>query len=479
MKISGETTATLAHAAPMSELTSYHQTLVEKYKDLDPNENQVNPDATLLMSYNGYYSLENAPGAFFAIDTNIYVNSTAKTQTTDVALLVSLDGTTSFRFPFTGTFDGTLLIQKSNEPDGLNVELAFVRTDGTKGIIASCLGTISMHSNPLVNISGTTYNNPIPISLFTGNYSVKPQNATSESSILAMQIKNTTILYDYGTNSGDLIEVPSYCYNLNMYFFTFKKDTQSISLIMGTAAAGGFACNNMVIDDTTKAVSTRSFQTILNPNQFALVSPNLSSAALAAFSGYYQIPSKASPNAFVSIQAQYVTVIGQLDAYVVMISVSTDGSTSNGYYFEESNMSFVNNTLTMTLEDKSNITLAFDRQYNPNDGSLVSIHGNIGDLAVTGSTLFNPVPLSVFGGAVMSNAAGIQLTVVNDNEVVYAGSRITTTMNSILYVPLMYILAYPPTNTNTVMSFGTDGLKGNTCIITDNNNVYVVNAILE
>ena len=264
-----------------------------------------------------------------------------------------------------------------------------------------------------------------------------------------------------------------------MYFFTFKKDNQSISLIMGTAAAGGFACNNMVIDDTTKAVTTRSFQTILNPNQFTLASPNLSSAALAAFSGYYQIPSKTSPNAFVSIQAQYVTVIGQLDAYVVMISVSIDGSTSNGYYFEKNNMSFVNNTLTMTLEDKSNITLTFDRQYNPNDGSLVSIHGNIGDLAVTGSTLFNPVPLSVFGGAVMSNAAGMQLTVVNDNEVVYAGTRITTTMNSILYVPLMYILAYPPTNTNTVMSFGTDGLKGNTCIITDNNNVYVVNAILE
>lgn len=79
----------------------------------------------------------------------------------------------------------------------------------------------------------------------------------------------------------------------------------------------------------------------------------------------------------------------------------------------------------------------------------------------------------------MSNAAGIKLTVVNDNEVVYAGTRITTTMNSILYVPLMYILAYPPTSTNTVISFGTDGLKGNTCIITDNNSVYVVSAILD
>lgn len=479
MKISGETTATLAHAGPMSELTSYHQTLVEKYKDLDPNEIQANPDATLLMSFNGYYSLENAPGAFFAIDTNIYVNSTAKTQTTDVALLVSLDGTTSFRFPFTGTFDGTLLIQKSNEPDGLNVELAFVRTDGTNGIIASCLGTISMQSQALVNISGTTYNNPIPIALFTGNYLVKTPDATNEPSVIAMQIIDTKIMYDYGTNGANLQEVPSYCYNLNMYFFTFKKDTQSISLIMGTAAAGGFACNNMVIDDTTKAVTTRSFQTILNPNQFELVSPNLSSAALAAFSGYYQIPSKTCPYAFVSIQAQYVTLIGQLDAYVVMISVSTDGITSNGYYFEESNMSFVNNTLTMTLEDKSNITLTFDRQYNPSTGSLVSIHGNIGDLEVNGNTLFNPVPLSVFGGAVMSNAAGMQLTVVNDNEVIYSGTRITTTMDSILYVPLMYILAYPPTNTNTVMSFGTDGLKGNTCIITDNNSVYILSAILQ
>jgi hypothetical protein len=479
MKISGETVATIAHAAPMSELTSYHQTMVEKYKDLDPNEIQVTSGASLLMSFNGFYALGNAPGAFFAIDTNIYVNSTAKTQINDVALLISLDGTTSFRFPFTGTFDGTILKQKSNELGGLDVELAFVRTDGSNGIIASCLGTISMQGKPEVNISGTTYNNPIPISLFNGNYCVKLLDTTGGLSVIAMQIIDTKIMYDYGTNGANLQEVPSYCYNLNMYFFTFKKDTQSISLIMGTAAAGGFACNNMVIDDTTKAVTTRSFQTILYPKQATLVSPNLSSAALAAFSGYYQIPSVASPDAFISVQAQYVTLIGQLDAYVVMISVSTDGITSNGYYFEESNMSFVDNVLTMTLEDKSNITLTFNRQYNPNNGSLVSVSGNIGTLAVNGCTLFNPVPLSVFGGAVMSNAAGIKLTVVNDNEVVYAGTRITTTMNTILYVPLMYILAYPPTSTNTVMSFGTDGLKGNTCIITDNNSVYVVNAILD
>lgn len=479
MKNSGITTATLADSVPMSELTSYHQTLVENYNNLNPNAIQVNPDASLLMSFNGFYALENAPGAFFAIDTNIYVNSIANTQMTDVALLISLDGTTSFRFPFTGTFDGTLLIQKSNEPDGLNVELAFVRTDGANGIIASCLGTVALPNQPLVNISGTTYNNPIPIALFTGNYLVKTQDATSEPAVMAMQIKDTKIMYDYGTNGVNLQEVPSYCYNLNMYFFTFSKDTQSISLIMGTAAAGGFACNNMVVDTTTKAVTSRSFQTILNPKQATLVSPNLSSSALAALSGYYQIPSEASPNAFLSIQAQYVTVIGQIDAYVVMISVSTDGTTSNGYYFEENNMSFINNTLTMTLEDQSNITLTFNRQYNPKNGSLVSISGNIGTLAVSGCTLFNPVPLSVFGGAVMSNAAGMKLTVVNDNEVIYSGTRITTTMDSILYVPLMYILAYPPTNTNTVMSFGTDGLKGNTCIITDNNSVYVVNAILK
>lgn len=479
MIISGETTTKIAHEAPMSELTNYHQTLVEKYKNHNPNEIQASSDAALLMSFNGFYTLQNAPGAFFAIDTNIFVNSTAKTQINDVALLVSLDGTTSFRFPFTGTFDGTLLKQKSNELGGLDIELTFIRTDGANGIIASCSGTLSMKSKPSVNISGTTYNNPIPISLFNGNYCVKLQDTTGGMSVIAMQILDAKIMYDYGTNGAHLQEVPTYCYNLNMYFFTFKKDTQSISLIMGTAAAGGFACNNMVIDAITKAVTTRSFQTILYPKQATLVSPNISSAALAAFSGYYQIPSEVSPYAFVSIQAQYVTLIGQLDAYVVMISLSTDGITSKGFYFEESNMSFVNNTLTMTLEDQSNITLAFNKQYNSDKGSLVSISGNIGTLGVNGCTLFNPVPLSVFGGAVMSNTTGIQLTVINDNEVVYAGTRITTTMNSILYVPLMYILAYPPTSTNTVMSFGTDGLKGNTCIITDNNNVYVVNAILE
>ena len=105
--------------APLKELANYHQQIEEKYKHIKPEEFEDNPDAKALRAFNGYYALENAKGAFFAVDTNILIQNGSSTPIYDVALLVSLDGKTSAHFPFAGTFDGTHLVQKSAASEGL------------------------------------------------------------------------------------------------------------------------------------------------------------------------------------------------------------------------------------------------------------------------------------------------------------------------------------------------------------------------
>src|SRR2546428_11934488 len=110
-------------STPMSELASYHQQLAETYKDVANVE--ANPDIQKLIAFNGYYTLDTAPGAFFAVDANMLVGNTPA-PVYDISLLISLDGTTSARFPFTGSFDGNKLIQYSVAIAGFNISLSFV-----------------------------------------------------------------------------------------------------------------------------------------------------------------------------------------------------------------------------------------------------------------------------------------------------------------------------------------------------------------
>ncbi|MTI87513.1 MAG: hypothetical protein FH748_06045 [Balneolaceae bacterium] len=446
---------------PMAELSTYHQHLEEKYKNVDPEDIKVTSDADALMAFNGYYAMAHTPGAFFSVDTNIHIKKGSSTPIKDVALIISMDGTTSTRFPFTGTFDGTHLKQRT--PGGLDIDLTFSRQDGNDGIVASFSGHITLPQQSKAEVTGSTYNNPIPYRMYIGKYyETEPIHLKSakqeKAAIPVMQIeKDYKIMYDFGTNNGDLEAVRSFTYNLNMYFFSFSKGSQQSKLIMGTAAAGGFACNNMIIDGSK--LTSRSLQTIPFPDKEPLKMPNLKSSDLAKFSGYYPLPSIAS-GAFISIQGEYETLIGSLDINEVMIGVSMDGETSKQYYFEEENMTFENGTLSMP---EQSISITFSRVYNSQYKSLVTITGSIGGHTITAHTPFNPVPLSAFGGAPLTNAQNNKLTVVNDNEVIYNG----TTMNSIIYVPIMYILAAPTTGTNTVMSFGSDGCKGTACIITN------------
>lgn len=461
----------------LSQLQASHKQLEEKYKGLNPNEIRVNPETVSLISFNGYYSLDCAPGAFFAIDTNMHVQSGAS-PVYDLELLVSLDGKKSAGFPFTGAFDGNHLTQSSAAIEGFSVDLVFTRTDGNDGTTAVCSGTITLPGMSPKSVSGITYNNPIPASLFIGEYyEIEPlyieldgKNQKESVAVPVMRIEtDNRILYDFGKNDGTLQPVSSYSYNMNMYYFTFSSGTETTSLIMGTAAEGGFACNNMVEDTTTKAITSRSLQTIPFPKEESMEIPNLSSNELAKFSGYYQLPSIA-PRAFISIQAEYVPVLGSIDLYQVKIGVSLDGVSSTGYYFDAEKMSFENNTLIM--KDQS-ISISFKREYNAAQKSLVTVSGKIGNNQVSGYTLFNPVPLSAFGGVPMTNSNGDTLTVVNDSEVIYNG----TTMSSIIYVPIMYILANPWNAPTTVMSFGTSGLKGTACIVIQGKTTSIVTAI--
>ena len=250
------------------------------------------------------------------------------------------------------------------------------------------------------------------------------------------------------------------------YFAAYTADKEVVFFIMGSAAEGGLACNNIII----KTETSRSLQTIPYPSVTKLVSPNPNSGQLAAFSGYYQLPSIAQ-GAFISIEGEYFANPGTATVYQVKIGVSMDGVASNGYYFEAANMTFVNNTLTMPDQ---HISITFNRAYDPTQQSLVTITGNIGHYNnISGYTLFNPIPLSVFGGATLTDGKGHSLTIVSDSEVIYDG----VTMDSIIYVPIMYILATPTDKPTTEMSFGSNGLKGTACIVTDSSGINVVTAI--
>lgn len=461
----------------LTEMAAYHQQMKEKYAGVNPEDVRLSADAQALITFNGYYTLDHTPGAFFAIDTNMHIQSGASSPIYDVALIVSLDGKKSERFPFTGTFDGTHLVQTGAAGD-FSVNLTLSRTDNSQGTTATCSGMITLPASTWQAVNGYTYNNPIPSSLFQGEYyETEPlyiqkdgQYQKEKVAVAVMRIDaDYRISYDFGSNNGSLQPVSSYSYNMNMYYFTFTNGINSVNLIMGSAAEGGLACNNMVVNTQTNAVTARSLQTVPFPIKGTLEIPNSSSNELAAFSGYYQLPSIA-PGAFISIQAQYIPILGSVDVYLVKIGISLDGISATGYYFDAGSMSFNNNTLTMPGQS---VSITFNRTYDTSNGSLVTVTGNIGSHQANGFTLFNPVPLHVFGGVPMTDSKGNSLTVVNDWEVIYNG----TTMKSIIYVPIMYILANPWDAPTTVMSFGTSGLKGNTCIVLQGGTTEVVSAI--
>lgn len=456
---------------PMEELSNYHSLLAQQCND-PKVQLTINPDTTKLLPFNGYYTLNAANGAFLAIDTNMVVQPNVA-PVYIITLLISLDGVTSARYDFSGTFDGTHLAQQAN---GLTIDLVFTRPTGAYGPTVNCSGSITLPGKTAVSVSGNTYNNPIPADLFIGDF----YNSTAPTQKVMSIQANNVLMYDGGTSNGVLQTVPSYVYNMNMYYFSFQQGETMVKLIMGTAAAQGFACNNMSV--TGASVVSRSLLTIPKAAPITEI-PYIENTQLPDFSGYYQIPQANAPLAFLSVQAQYITLSEKWDwdVYLVMISYSLDGVTSKGFCVDLSKgMIFNNATNTLTVpasKGQDALTLTFTRSYNPTTGSLVNVTGTINNLPISGSTLFNPVPLSAFGGVPLTNKNGDKMTINNDNSVTFND----TIYNSIIYVPLMYIVAAPVKNTNLVLSLGTDGLRGNACIVTiatlDNATNPVISAV--
>eukprot|EP00117_Sycon_ciliatum_P003775 scpid91575/ scgid8424/ len=458
----------MVRTAALDELGEYHEQLMEKYKNVRPEDIKQTPDAMKLVAFNGYYSMDVVKGAFFTVDTNIHLKKESTTPIYDLALIVCMDGTTSNRVPFTGTFDGVKLKQNVGLPSQVQIDLTFVRGGGSDGTTASFSGKITFPSQMPVTVTGSTYNNPIGCDLYIGEYYEKQELQL----VAVMQIgPNYQLKYDFGSNDGQMEDVPEFTYNMNMFFFTFSQANDRVSLIMGTAAAKGLTCNNMITNVKAKElVKTRLLWTIPSPTVYKppRSRPSLKtiaqSAKLETFSGYYRIASIAQ-GAFISIQAEYACTAGASDGYSVAISYSLDGKSASGYTFDAGTMIFENNTLTMPQQV---ITLTFGRVYTSGDRGLVSLAGSIPgypNITATGSTPFNPVPLSAFGGVPMTiSDRQSSLTIVSDNEVQYNG----TTVKDFLYVPLMHILYSDKSTPEFLLALGTDGRSGNTCIVTNN-----------
>lgn len=456
---------------PIAQSPILHRQVMDTLDHINTDTLVISPDTTKLVPFNGYYSLKNAPGAFFAIDANMSVRDHGKTSTIFINLIVSTDGKTAYSTCFSnGTFDGTTLIQQD---ETFSIHLTLNRANASEAITASCNGTVQLGVSEVITpIQGSTYNNPIESALFAGTYYLPPdpmaqKNPTfSFTKVLEISADNS-ILYDFGSGDGNLRSVEEYTYNMNMYYYTF--DNKKHSLIMGTAGSLGFACNNMI--KSGESAMSRSLQTITIPITNSSLSPNQHCEELAAFSGYYPLTA-IHPAAFFVVLGQY-TVIGTSTIYSATISYSFDGKTSFGYSFGTEGMSFEGNILKI-VDPAGNpyINLTFERSYSSEDMSLASISGTIADQTIVRATTpFNPVPLSAFSGAPMIDSNS-SLTIAEDGLVTYittpsGGAPVTTKMVNYIYVPLMYILANPWLGTTTVLSLGTSATQGTACIVVD------------
>lgn len=494
--MSNATPATTLENPTAPALADYQLQLLEKYQDASarPAQPLTHED---LIAFNGYYTLDTAPGAFFAVDTNIIVVDGFPIY--DISLFVSLNGISSSQYSFTGSFKDNRLVQHSMRYEGIDIDLLFTRTDGSDDHTATCAGKITVPDGNPVTVSGYTYNNPIPPAMYAGSYYTAPQGEAFQDNTAAQGAsphkapQHTTppvmtigdqfqVSYDYGDGRG-LQPVSSYVYNMNMYYFVFSPPTvhnhghaatgnTTINLIMGTAAAKGFACNNMIVTHTSTTI--RSLYTIpdANPPASTVYYNDSSVLALAGLSGYYPLPA-ISPLAFLAVQATYKTA-GSGVRYQVAIVVSMDGRTSESCYFDPATMSFANNELTVSTTDL-NLQVTFKRAYDARRRSLVTATGSVqGHGPLTAYNLLNPVPLMAFGGRPLADAGSDCLVLESETKVTYNGVE----MDDFIYVPLMYILAWPTAKPKVEMSFGTSGLRGNTCIVMDGRALPVSTAIV-
>ncbi len=420
-----------------------------------------------LVAFNGYYALDNSPGAYFFVDTNVFVTEGGAKRRYVVSLVVSLDGKTSQSVNFNGRFDGKHLTQQT--VGGPSFDLMFKRQPKKLGPTVKVSGTISLPGQAPVATSGSTYDNPIPFSFWGGQtYYESAPGSGGKSTAAVVMGKNGELFYDKGSNGNSLVKVKSYRYNLDMYYFKFTGGY----LIMGTAGQSGLTINDMGEKDGM-VVSQRALVTHPNASAPSTGAENwypkvTGVTALMDFSGYYSIATKKYPNAFVSIQGENLAdpELSSEDLSRVLISVSRNGKTVKSWYYDTAGqMAFNGKVLRMP---KQGITLRFERDFDARSGGLFQMTGKIKERNVQGSSPFNSVPLSVFAGS-MSDSAGEHVLVITKAGDVSLDGQV---ISNYQYVPTMYILAGPlPGSTVvpqpvTLLSLGYSGTNGTTAIVT-------------
>jgi hypothetical protein len=521
--------ALMSTTLPIEELARYHQISVENTDIINAEGTLITAENDDIVRFNGYYALniitgkdKDIKGAFFTIDTNMYVttdkttgNSTAKYY---LQFILSMDGITSTRVPFKGTFtkinEEEYHLQQLlpiTDPNGFSIDLTFTHSSPEESTTAKFTGSITPPSKPQEQVNGATYNNPILSSTYKGTYynkqekpliiNGKNKSVISENVILEIGKEQEFDLSYSVDNSGTLEPINSYKFNMNMYVFSFPSPSNNgdmISLVMGTSPASGLVCGDL----TTKvgsATKQRTLHTVKAPVKVAkpnVLTTNLSSNKLAPFSAYYPTPTTEYPGAFIAIQAIRIPLVNDIDIYEVTIGVSTDGITSTVYNFDDS-MSFdeKKNTLkipnpaygidpkpegaTLPVIPEYIVDISFTRQYvaEGKSGHLIKLEGAIWGQPVITLTPFNLIPLEGFMGATLKDANGNKLVVNNNNEVTYKGISVGISHpQNILYVAIMYILEFTnpaPTNPHpdyeykVVCSFGTDAEQGLACIVTE------------
>lgn len=502
--MSSQVQAAINSALPIEEVTRFHQ-------ENSNSKNFTKPEGTLLteanndiVRFNGYYGLnitegngKGAEGAFFTIDTNMYVTTVDNVSTPEYYLqfILSMDGKSSVKIPFTGTFTllpsgGYRLQQKATGVGGMNeVDLDLTFTRSQIVTTADVNGTISIAApgQGQSTVSGSTYNNPILPTTYLGTYYDKAEVKT-------LEICENDVL-NYRVDGGDSLQrIETYKFDLNMYVFSFPSPADSnvtISLVMGTSPNAGLVCGDLrTINGSKSAPTQRALNTIKAPVKTPQIKSIDSNAyELAPYSAYYPTPTAENPGAFIAIQTARIPVVGAIDIYEVTIGVSTDGITSTVYNFDDT-MSFDASTKTLKIPNPAYTTdplapqyvvdITFTREYKQGkkSGTLITLKGSIMGESVTAYTPFNLIPLDGFSGAVLTNAEGKTLVVNSNNEVTYQGKAVGELhAQNILYVAIMYILEFtnpqPPANEiagmeyKVVCSFGTDAEQGLACIVTE------------
>jgi len=441
-----------------------------------------------LIGFNGAYALANTDNGFFSVDTDIFASADRATPRYVITLGVSLDGQTSKKATFSGSFDGRRLRQAS--PGGPAFDLTFTRNSRKLGPTVSVAGTVTLPGQPAATISGVTYDNPITPEVWGGHtYYLKGIGSAAPVPFVRIE-QNGDVFYNPGSTKGQLTPVSTYTYNMDEYYFSFDtEDGRTATFIMGTAGQSGLTMNNIVYENG-QVVSQRSLVTMpeaVEPKakqSFPELSLTQSGETLsvgtyttiADVSGYWPIESAKGNGAFVAIQGENLnfapgtpeTSAGSSPGkfYNALISVSLDGKSVSRHYFDlAKGMTFDGRTLRMPRE---RITLTFTREYDPKTRSLYRMTGTIRGQEVTGASPFNNTPVGAFA-ATMTDATGEHvLTITGDGVVVLDGQ----VFGNYIYVPMMYVLAGPvPGTTKTPqplieVSLGHAGSRGMAAIVT-------------